>query len=108
MYMQTKHIPPIRPGVWLIISVALLALMILSGVAAAQEVNVACGTVEQILGVLEQEYGESLQSQAVIDGIEYALWGNRSTGTWSLLMYPDGATVCLIDEGEMFGDSIAI
>lgn len=92
--------PPQWPGIWFMAAVIFFAALILSGCTAyAQEVQLACGPIEQVLDSLEHQFGETLQSQQVIDSITFELWGNEYTGTWTVLAYPDGESVCIVEDG---------
>lgn len=102
--------PPQWPGIWFMAAVIFFALLVLSGCAYAQdtEMVVACGPIEQVLDMLEHQYNETLLSQKEVDGLLFELWSNEVTGSWTLLMYPDDATACLLDAGGEYIEGTSI
>ena len=108
--------PPQWPGIWFMVAVIFFAMLVLSGCAYAQEqlpeqlpeVQLACGPIEQVLDALEHQFGETLLSQKEVDGLLFELWGNEDTGTWTLLGYPDGESVCIVDDGVLIKPGVAI
>lgn len=70
--------------------------------AEAQTINkpVACGKVEEAQAQLEK-FGERViwTSPSPVEKSNYVFYGNRETGTWSLLQVIDGIG-CLVAFGE--------
>ena len=102
--------PPQWPGIWFMVAVIFFAMLVLSGCAYAQDTErvIACGPIEMVVDMLEHQFGETLLSQKEVDGLLFELWGNEDTGTWTLLGYPDGESVCIVDDGVLIKPGVAI
>lgn len=76
-----------------------IALVFAPQLAAAK---LACYPLDRIEAALQSEYGEQAQFRGHEEaGVEYRLYVNRKTGTWSWIGIPTGARVgCLIFAGK--------
>lgn len=80
---------------------SILSAMFLLVVAACNPTyaQVVCGPTEGVHDLLTEEYGEVPTDSHEVDGIQYEVWMNTDTGTYSVLGYPEPDTACLIEEG---------
>ena len=78
---------------------AALAVSLSVSAASAQQ---NCAPREQVVEMLTEQYGESVQSMGINNGVVIEMWANVETGTWTILMTrPDGIS-CAPADGNGF------
>jgi len=90
-----------------ILTAAVLAAGLAAAAPSAAEAKLACYHLKQIEQSLEAQYGEKPQftgreAKSGESGVEYRLYVNAETGSWSWVGIPAGTEVgCLIFGGTM-------
>lgn len=64
--------------------------------ALAQAPPANCADAAKILGGLEGKYHESGLLELMAEGAKFQLFGNPTTGTWSLVSFPAPGQACII------------
>lgn len=74
-----------------------------AGLLACPAVALECAPYAEVVTVLSERYGETLQTIGVDGGGNLvAVWTNSGTGSWSITVSEPDMTTCLIGAGNAF------
>ena len=78
----------------------ILAACFLATPALAQE---NCGATEMIAAVLQEQYGERVQSMGLErTGLLVSFWVNEKSGTWTITTTTADGLTCVVAVGDYF------
>lgn len=84
-----------------LLAAAFLAAFFVSAASAQQQPP--CFPTEQVGPMLEEQYGETLQSYGLgHNGQLFLLFGNEETGTWTLFGAVPSGKACILATGENY------
>ena len=85
-----------KTGIFVIAVTAAIVWFFAQTLFAIAQTAPQCADAAKILGGLEGKYHESGLLELMAEGAKFQLFGNPTTGTWSLVSFPGNGQACII------------